>query len=179
VHWYFVQRQYCVIHTFVWVTSQFRNHIHCYNTHLLQHSIKPEIRLLREIKICIFRDIKPCSPSKVNDVLKATSSSENLVDFQRTTKRYIRKERTLHKYICENLGSCIFRNIRFPFLLNSLPHTKWYKFQNQPTVACSIHISLKYSTFWYNHTIKSVKKEKLQKIKLKTNTFVCVYLHDI
>jgi hypothetical protein len=34
-------------------------------------------------------------------------SSETSVDFQRTTRRYIPEDGTLHNHLCENLSSCI------------------------------------------------------------------------
>jgi hypothetical protein len=37
--------------------------------------------------------------------MKATCSSETSVHFQRTTRRYIPEDRTLHNYRCENLKS--------------------------------------------------------------------------
>jgi hypothetical protein len=57
----------------------------------------------------IFWDITPCSPlsTDVSSTLKmeAICSSETSVDTQRTTRRYIPEEDTLHNHRCENLKS--------------------------------------------------------------------------
>jgi hypothetical protein len=37
--------------------------------------------------------------------MEETFSSETFVDFQRTTRRYIPEDRTLHNHRCENLTS--------------------------------------------------------------------------
>jgi hypothetical protein len=38
--------------------------------------------------------------------MEAIFSFETSVDFQRTTRRYIPEDSTLHNYLCENLKSC-------------------------------------------------------------------------
>jgi hypothetical protein len=54
------------------------------------------------MKSDIFWDITPCSPLKVTDVsekhVASICSSEKLVDFQRTTRRYIPKHSTLYRF---------------------------------------------------------------------------------
>jgi hypothetical protein len=86
-----------------------------------------------KLKSYIFLDITPCSPVKVirrfggayglhladflPDVLvsilaypstlkmETMRSSETLVDFHRTTRRYFREDATLHTSVCENFRS--------------------------------------------------------------------------
>jgi hypothetical protein len=41
--------------------------------------------------------------------MEASCSSETLVNVQRTTRRYIQEDRTLHNYLCENLKSYLIR----------------------------------------------------------------------
>jgi hypothetical protein len=87
------------------------------------------------VKSCIFGDITPCSPLKFNLrfggicrlqiqgrgtswflaqlillIMKneATCSSETAIDFQRTTRRYIPEDKTLHNHRCENLKSYMY-----------------------------------------------------------------------
>jgi hypothetical protein len=55
-------------------------------------------------------------------MMEATCSSETSVDFQRTTRRYIPEDRTLHNHWCENLKSyyiwnCLFLQHAYPDLL--------------------------------------------------------------
>jgi hypothetical protein len=38
--------------------------------------------------------------------MKATCSSETADEFQRTTRRYISDDRTVHNHRCENVKSC-------------------------------------------------------------------------
>jgi hypothetical protein len=82
------------------------------------------------LSVLFLWDITPCSPLKANRSfggtllvtcfmlvswwaysstlnMEATCSSETTFDFQRTTKRYIIEDRTLHNHCCENLKSCI------------------------------------------------------------------------
>jgi hypothetical protein len=39
--------------------------------------------------------------------VEATCSSETPVDFQRTTRRHLAEDTTLHNHRCDNLRSCI------------------------------------------------------------------------
>jgi hypothetical protein len=50
-----------------------------------------------------------CSAYSSTLKMKATSSSETLVHSQRTTRRYITEDRTLHNPRCENVKS--YKNI--------------------------------------------------------------------
>jgi hypothetical protein len=49
--------------------------------------------------------VKACSAYSSTLKLEAICSSETSVDFQRTTRRYIPKDRTLHNHRYENLKS--------------------------------------------------------------------------
>jgi hypothetical protein len=48
--------------------------------------------------------------------MEALCSSETSIEFQRTTWRYIREERTLYNHRCENLNSCYGVGLGFIFL---------------------------------------------------------------
>jgi hypothetical protein len=43
--------------------------------------------------------------------MEATCSSEMSLDFQRTTRCYIPEDRTLHNHRCENLRSCVVKQV--------------------------------------------------------------------
>jgi hypothetical protein len=53
------------------------------------------------MKSTLFWNVTPCSP------VETVYSSEMLVDFYRTTRRYIPEDSTLHNHRCENLRSSI------------------------------------------------------------------------
>jgi hypothetical protein len=57
-----------------------------------------------EMKIITFWDMKPCSPLDIG--------------FQRTTRRYIPEDHTLHTHRCENLKSCKHWNV-YDFIIAS------------------------------------------------------------
>jgi hypothetical protein len=82
---------------------------------------KRSVRNMSEsLKSTITWDITQCRPLKVNrrfrgsyslflDLkMEAICSSETSVGFQRTTRRYILEDCTLHNHCCENLTSYIF-----------------------------------------------------------------------
>jgi hypothetical protein len=100
------------------------------NMETLEHLRMTDLETIQNFKEFIFWDITPCSPMKVgrsfgrclkmlaarftmdsclaySSTLKmeATCSSEMSVAFQRTTRRYIPEDRTLHNHRCENLKS--------------------------------------------------------------------------
>jgi hypothetical protein len=78
-----------------------------------------------------FSDITPCSPLTVNQLglppaftlvscsaysalkMDVICSSETLVDFQRTTRRYVPECSALHNHCCENLKSYILQLVSF------------------------------------------------------------------
>jgi hypothetical protein len=61
----------------------------------------------RENLFCLPPEFRLVSCSDYSSTLKmeAVCSSETSVDFQRTTRRYIPQDRTLHNHRCENLKS--------------------------------------------------------------------------
>jgi hypothetical protein len=57
---------------------------------------------------------------KSTNISEATCSSETSVNFQRTTRRYILEDRTLHNHRCENLKSytitCQLQTVILPYI---------------------------------------------------------------
>jgi hypothetical protein len=71
---------------------------------------------LKRCKCSIFCDTMPCTPMKVNrPKMEATCSFEIFVDFQRTTRRYIPEDITLHNHLYENLKCLKNVNLNFAF----------------------------------------------------------------
>jgi hypothetical protein len=71
----------------------------------LQHQ-GPRIRNQHE-SVCLFH-AGSCLAYSSTMNMKATSSFETSVNFQRTTRHYIPEDRTLHNHRCENITSYIY-----------------------------------------------------------------------
>jgi hypothetical protein len=110
-----------------------------------------------------------CLPHSLTLKVKVTCSSETSVDFQRTTRRCILEDRSIHNHRCENLKCYLSAVVHKTYYLTWI---KFFSLRPRMLIATQVPDSFHLQNWgtkpsaWYVDMILSLPHLRLQRVKL-------------